>query len=118
MRQGAAGTLEPMLNMADGLARLGALAENPVVRTLAEAFDEAGFELAVVGGPVRDALLGRAVTESISPALKQPIVVENRVGADGVIGMEACATAHHWARELTQLGHTVRLIPPQYVKIP
>ncbi|MBN6191493.1 CCA tRNA nucleotidyltransferase [Aneurinibacillus sp. BA2021] len=48
-----------MLNMADGLARLGALAENPVVRTLAQAFAEAGFELAVVGGPVRDALLGR-----------------------------------------------------------
>lgn len=45
--------------MADGLARLGALAENPVVRTLAAAFAEAGFELAVVGGPVRDALLGR-----------------------------------------------------------
>jgi len=49
-----------MLNMADGLARLGALAENPVVRTLADAFAEAGFDLAVVGGPVRDALLGRA----------------------------------------------------------
>ena len=49
-----------MLNMADGLARLGALAENPVVRTLAEAFAAAGFDLAVVGGPVRDALLGRA----------------------------------------------------------
>ena len=48
-----------MLNMADGLARLGALAENPVVRTLAAAFRDAGFELAVVGGPVRDALLGR-----------------------------------------------------------
>jgi len=45
--------------MADGLARLGALAENPVVRTLAEAFAAAGFDLAVVGGPVRDALLGR-----------------------------------------------------------
>ncbi|MCT1364894.1 MULTISPECIES: CCA tRNA nucleotidyltransferase [unclassified Microbacterium] len=61
-----------MLNMADGLARLGALAENPVVRTLAEAFDEAGFELAVVGGPVRDALLGRQThdldfTTSASP---------------------------------------------------
>ncbi|MFJ6549503.1 MULTISPECIES: CCA tRNA nucleotidyltransferase [unclassified Microbacterium] len=61
-----------MLNMADGLARLGALAENPVVRTLAEAFDEAGFELAVVGGPVRDALLGREThdldfTTSASP---------------------------------------------------
>lgn len=45
--------------MADGLARLGALAGNPVVRTLATAFEQAGFDLAVVGGPVRDALLGR-----------------------------------------------------------
>src|SRR3954471_17210075 len=33
-----------------------------------------------------------------------------------LIGMEACATAHYWARELTELGHTVRLMPPQYVK--
>ena len=33
-----------------------------------------------------------------------------------LIGMEACATAHHWARELTRLGHAVRLMPPQYVK--
>ena len=32
------------------------------------------------------------------------------------IGMEACSTAHHWARQLTGLGHRVRLIPPQYVK--
>ncbi|WP_314427950.1 CCA tRNA nucleotidyltransferase [uncultured Microbacterium sp.] len=48
-----------MLNMADGLARLGALAEDPVVRTLGDAFSAAGFDLAVVGGPVRDALLGR-----------------------------------------------------------
>ena len=45
--------------MAEGVARLGELAEAPVVRTLAEAFEAAGFELAVVGGPVRDALLGR-----------------------------------------------------------
>ncbi|OJU42311.1 MAG: CCA tRNA nucleotidyltransferase [Microbacterium sp. 69-10] len=48
-----------MLNMAEGLSRLGALAAHPVVRTLGEAFQAAGFELAVVGGPVRDALLGR-----------------------------------------------------------
>ena len=33
-----------------------------------------------------------------------------------LIGMEACATAHHWARELGRLGHRVRLMPPSYVK--
>jgi transposase len=33
-----------------------------------------------------------------------------------VIGMEACATAHHWARELGKVGHAVKLIPPAYVK--
>jgi transposase len=32
------------------------------------------------------------------------------------IGMEACAGAHHWARELQAHGYTVRLIPPQFVK--
>ena len=32
------------------------------------------------------------------------------------IALEACGAAHHWARELAALGHTVRLIPPQYVK--
>jgi transposase len=32
------------------------------------------------------------------------------------VGMEACATAHFWARELRRLGHDVRLVPPQYVK--
>ena len=45
--------------MAAGLARLGDLAHSPVVSTLARAFAEAGRDLAVVGGPVRDALLGR-----------------------------------------------------------
>src|SRR5882724_8638114 len=33
-----------------------------------------------------------------------------------LVGMEACATAHHWARELIAVGHEVRLMPPQYVK--
>ena len=33
-----------------------------------------------------------------------------------LVGMEACATAHHWGRELMALGHDVRLIPPSYVK--
>ncbi len=33
-----------------------------------------------------------------------------------LVGMEACSTGHYWARELTRLGHEVRLIPPVYVK--
>ncbi|WP_417509534.1 CCA tRNA nucleotidyltransferase [Microbacterium sp.] len=52
-----------MLNMAEGLARLRELAEGPVVSVVAQAFQDAGFDLAVVGGPVRDALLGRDVND-------------------------------------------------------
>src|SRR5438046_2497070 len=33
-----------------------------------------------------------------------------------VVGIEACPSAHHWSRELRALGHTVRLMPPSYVK--
>ena len=33
-----------------------------------------------------------------------------------LVGIEACPTAHHWSRELQALGHTVRLMPPSYVK--
>ena len=33
-----------------------------------------------------------------------------------IIGIEACGTAHYWARELFALGHDVRLMPPAYVK--
>jgi transposase len=33
-----------------------------------------------------------------------------------IVGIEACATSHYWSRELTALGHTVRLMPPAYVK--
>ena len=33
-----------------------------------------------------------------------------------LVGMEACGSAHYWAREITKLGHTVKLMPPKYVK--
>ncbi len=33
-----------------------------------------------------------------------------------LVGMEACATSHYWAREIEKLGHDVRMMPPRYVK--
>jgi len=50
-----------MQSVAESLSRLRSLAESAVVAKLATTFQQAGFELALVGGPVRDALLGRPV---------------------------------------------------------
>lgn len=50
-----------MQSVAESLERLGDLARTPSVARLADAFQAAGHELALVGGPVRDALLGRSV---------------------------------------------------------
>ncbi len=36
--------------------------------------------------------------------------------ASAIVAMEACASAHHWGREISVLGHEVRLLPPIYVK--
>ena len=33
-----------------------------------------------------------------------------------LVGMKACATSHHWAREISKFGHDARLMPPTYVK--
>src|SRR5215813_14260728 len=55
------------------------------------------------------------------------VVMRKRVGRSKVleffatlppclVGMEACPSAHYWGRELQALGHTVRLMPPSYVK--
>ena len=33
-----------------------------------------------------------------------------------LVGIEACASSHHWSREFQALGHAVRLMPPAYVK--
>jgi len=43
-------------------------------------------------------------------------VLLDKTEPDCVIGMEACAGAHHWARQLQARGYTVKLIPPQFVK--
>ncbi len=55
------GKIVGMQSVVDSLARLRSLAESPVVARLADAFAAAGHELSLVGGPVRDALLGRSV---------------------------------------------------------
>ncbi len=43
-------------------------------------------------------------------------VLLDRIEPGCEIGMEACASAHHWGRQLQSRGYTVRLIPPQFVK--
>lgn len=55
--------MEAMQNVADALGRLDELAASPTVSRLAAAFDAAGHELALVGGPVRDAFLSRPVND-------------------------------------------------------
>jgi len=52
-----------MVSMAESLVRLQDLASSPVVARVAAVFAEAGHELALVGGPVRDAMLGRVVSD-------------------------------------------------------
>ncbi|MEL0134767.1 MAG: CCA tRNA nucleotidyltransferase, partial [Aquiluna sp.] len=48
-----------MHEVAQALANLAENTQNPLLDTLGEVFSKAGFELALVGGPVRDAILGR-----------------------------------------------------------
>jgi transposase len=51
---------------------------------------------------------GRCVARSFYPSLQ--------ICRLCLVGMEACGTAHHWARELIKLGHDVRQMPAAYVK--
>lgn len=58
-----------------------------------------------------------AGTVVLRKKLRRSAVLETfRDLAPCLVGMEACATAHYWAREISALGHEVKLMPPAYVK--
>ncbi|NUX52654.1 IS110 family transposase [Paraburkholderia youngii] len=59
----------------------------------------------------------RETGEIVNKAIKRAKFLEHFANrAACLIGMEACGGAHHWARQLTQMGHEVRLMPAEFVK--
>ncbi|KVO53602.1 IS110 family transposase [Burkholderia ubonensis] len=59
----------------------------------------------------------RETGEIVNRQIKRAKFLEHFANrAPCLIGMEACGGAHHWARELTKLGHEVRLMPAEFVK--
>ena len=63
-----------------------------------------------------------ALTRRTPPALcinlrRAQIIPFFRKLPRAIVALEACGSSHYWARELAALGHTVRLMPPQYVKL-
>ena len=50
------------------------------------------------------------------PQRSQMVDFFRQVESPCVVAMEACGSSHYWGRELTKLGHEVRLISPQFVK--
>jgi poly(A) polymerase len=57
------GILKTMRTVAEALANLQRTSETPLLSKLGRLFSDAGFELALVGGPVRDAFLGRVTND-------------------------------------------------------
>lgn len=62
-----------------------------------------------------------AISESGKPLVRRTLRRSQVLESFGklppcIVGMEACGSAHHWARETAALGHDVRLMPPVYVK--
>lgn len=64
-------------------------------------------------------LASRAIAQSLSQSLGQPVVVENRVGANGILGMEACVKAEPDGHTLcAPSGSQISLNPVTYAKLP
>ncbi len=59
---------------------------------------------------------GKVILRKVLKREKWIAYVEQEIDRSVVVGMEACGGAHHWARELTRKGYTVKLIAPQFVK--
>ena len=71
--------------------------------------------------------IAKSVFQS-TPSMRKAMIVRRQLRRRGVLAffeklppclivIEACASSHHWSRELQGLGHTVRLMPPAYVKM-
>jgi poly(A) polymerase len=90
-----------MLNMAEGIARLDALTRSPVVAALGRAFAAEGHDLAIVGGPVRDALLGRETHDLDFTTDARP---------DAILRLVTPLSTAHWdiGREFGTIGARIR----------
>ncbi|GAA2032124.1 CCA tRNA nucleotidyltransferase [Agromyces tropicus] len=90
-----------MQSVAEALDRLRDLAASPTVATLADAFEAAGFELALVGGPVRDAFLGRSTNDLDFTTDATP---------DEILGVVGPIAEAHWdiGRAFGTIGAKVR----------
>lgn len=79
------------LSLKSGLATLAALT---AVSAGAQSFPAKPIRIIIASAPgVTTDILGRGMVEHLGRSLGQPIIVENRVGADGIIGTEACVRA-------------------------
>ena len=69
--------------------------------------------VAMLAGLIEEEEMASSLPEAARAMLR--LMLDLLADLDGKIA-EACGGAHHWARQLSQLGHEVRLIPPAYVK--
>src|SRR5271156_3988455 len=102
-----------MLNAVGISAKLGCCRANPRKEPPIMEITTIGLDLAKHVFQVHgvDAAGSVVVRKSLRRAQVLPFFAKL---APCLVGIEACGTAHHWARELIALGHRVRLMPPSY----